>query len=219
MENARVFGARGRVASQVGEAMRDNTTDRQKRIVQELTFDTKTAKRVRWSEWEFTIAAPHQIKVVNASYGSEQADHVYTVTVADHDEHDDLLVPLHCTCPADQYGDNDCKHKVAVAVCGGPVLFGAAMAYAPGRDDGEAPITPVMTDGGQRVAHDGCDRDVESERARERERYARAPAHDREARADALGLECPEGCDGPASDSLPCFRCFYVGLRDTETDE
>ena len=199
--------------------MRDNTTDRQKRIVQELTFGARTAKRVRWTEWEFTVDAPHQIRVVNASYGSEQADHTYTVTVGDHDEHDDLLVPLHCTCPADHYGDEDCKHKVAVAVCGGPVLLGAALAYAPARDDSKPLPAPVMTDGGQRVAHDGRDRDVEPERARELERYARAPAHDRNARADALGLECPEWCDGPMSDSLPCFRCFYVGHAAAETDE
>ena len=198
--------------------MRDHTSDRQKRIVQELTFDGQTSKRVRWTEWEFCIAAPQQIRVTNASYGSEQADHTYTVTVGEHDEQD-VAVPLHCDCPADHYEDDDCKHKVAVAVWGGPVLLGAAMAFASARDDSEDLSTPVMTDGGQQVVDAGRDRDVEPERARERERYARAPAHDREARADALGLECPAWCNGFASESLPCFRCFFIGGTTAKSDE
>ena len=40
-----------------------------KSIVAELNFDTRTAKRVAWSEWEFTIVAPFEIEVCNASYG------------------------------------------------------------------------------------------------------------------------------------------------------
>lgn len=188
--------------------MKEHTSDRQKRIVQQLNFDARTAKRVRWTEWEFTIIAPHQVRVTNASYGSEQADHTYTVTIADHNDAD-VVVPLHCDCPADHYNEDDCKHKVAVAVCGGPVVLGAAMAYTTDRD--AQSTTRVMTDGGQQVDHDGRDRDVEPERARERAAYMRAPAHDRAARADALGLTCPEWCDGPDDEELCCFRCFFVG--------
>ena len=209
--------------------MGDHTTDRQKRIVQELTFDSRTAKRVRWTEWEFTIQAPQQIRVTNASYGIEKDSHIYTVAVANCESHDGLYVPLACDCPAYHFGGDEtaCKHMVAVAVCGGPVLLGAAMAYTGAEADDSEPGNvesdaadrrerAVATDGGQdHPEYD--DRDVEPERARERETtaaYSRAPADDREARADALGLSHTEGCDGD-SDGIECWRCYY--LQETGT--
>ncbi len=195
--------------------MSTNSSDRQKRIVQELEFDARTAKRVRWTEWEFAIEAPHQVRVTNASYGTEKADHVYTVTVTDHDD-PDLFVPIHCDCPADHYNEEDCKHKVAVAVCGGSVLVRAAMAYESEQDLNGQPHAIVMTDGGQYVVHNGRERDLEPERARERAWYMAVLEDDPSVRADALGLTCPDWCEGPTNGDLPCFRCHFVEKRSNQ---
>ena len=65
--------------------------------------------------------------------------------------HSDILttVPTECECPADEYSDEyDCKHKVAVAVVGGPVVLGAAVAYT----SREEP--PLRADGGVVEASD-----------------------------------------------------------------
>lgn len=229
VKNARVLGhADGGLLTE-GEAMGDHTTDRQKRIVQELTFDGRTAKRVRWTEWEFTIDAPHQIRVSNASYGIEKDAHTYTVTVADHERQDGLYVPLACDCPAYHFGDDElaCKHMVAVAVCGGSVLLGAAMAYMGEKSDDrdydgtELDTTScrqrvVAADGGcDQAPHD--DRDIEPERARERESegYPASTRMTPKERADALGFDHIEECDGE-SQGLRCFRCYYIRTIATE---
>lgn len=190
--------------------MSTNSSDRQKRIVQHLDFGARTAKRVRWTEWEFTIGAPHQVRVTNTSYGTEKADHTYSVTVADH-ETADVVVPLHCDCPAAQYYDGDCKHQVAVAVCGGPVLLDAAMAYEADCDDATSTAEPqVLPDGGQPVAYESRERAVAPERDRELAQYMYAPTDDQDARADALGLTCPDWCEGADAEELSCFRCFFT---------
>jgi len=198
--------------------MSENTTDRQKRIVQKLEFDARTAKRVRWTEWEFSIKAPHQVCVTNASYGAEKSDHVYSVTIAEDEDDADLFVPLHCDCPADHYQEDDCKHKVAIAVCGGPVLVGAAMAYATDGDEVPSRASRVMTDGGQQFVSEGRDRDIEPERAQERAAYVHALSADQTARADALGLSCPDWCDGPMSEDLCCFRCHFINREASKED-
>ena len=116
--------------------MQHSNRQQQKRIVERLSFSPTTAKRVRWEEWELTIVAPHTVAVTNASYGDAKADHTYTVTVAPAADDPDLLVPLHCTCPADQYTEDEaCKHRVALAVCGGPVVLDAAMAFTRDHDE------------------------------------------------------------------------------------
>ena len=111
---------------------------RQKRIVDRLGFGGMTAKRVAWGDWEFTVVAPGVVAVVNAAWGPEQATHTYHVTVAP-DEHDPtLFVPQECECPADDWRKAyDCKHKVALAVCGGPVVLGAAVAFTGDDDHGD----------------------------------------------------------------------------------
>lgn len=168
------------------KAMQNDTAETEKRIVEELDFGAKTSKRVGWEAWEFVIVAPLQIEVTNASYGFEKDEHSYVVTV---EEREGLFVPAACECPADQYNDEyDCKHKVAVASVGGPVLLGAAMAFT-SADEGQSGTSETKTtaellaDGGQELAH----ADDESEDT------------------------CPNGeawCPGPDSDDLPCWECF-----------
>lgn len=195
--------------------MGENKTNRQKRIVQELSFDGRTAKRVRWTEWEFGVEAPHQIRITNASYGAEKDDHEYLVTVANHEDDAELYAPIACDCQAYHFTADEtaCKHMVAVAVCGGPVLLSAAMnSTSPQRTNRSDPI--VVTDSGKSRPQN-IDRDVEPERARERTRieaYARAPADDREARADELGLKHVDGCSED-SNGIECWRCYYVQER------
>jgi len=107
------------------EAMTENASAADKRIVEELNFGAKTAKRVGWEAWEFTVESPHLIRVTNVSYGFEKDDHSYLVGVEDRDG---LLVPAECECPADKYNEEyDCKHKVSLATVGGPVVLQAAV--------------------------------------------------------------------------------------------
>lgn len=76
-----------------------------------------------------TVEAPHLVRVTNASYGFEKADHSYLVGV---EERGGLAVPIECECPADKYReDYDCKHKVALATVGGPTVLNAAVDYDP----------------------------------------------------------------------------------------
>jgi len=93
------------------------------RVVESLSFGQKTEKRVRWESWSFTVVGEGRVEVINESYGFERDEHKYVVSV---EERDGLFVPIECECPADEY---DCKHKVAVAVVGGPVVLSAAMAF------------------------------------------------------------------------------------------
>lgn len=52
--------------------MSTNDTTADKSIVEELNFGTKTSKRATWEAWEFSIEAPHLVRVTNASYGVEK---------------------------------------------------------------------------------------------------------------------------------------------------
>lgn len=97
------------------------------KVTEALTFGEKTAKRVSWESWSLRIVDPRKVEVTNESYGFEKDDHRYVVTV---EERNGLFLPAECECPEDQYReDYDCKHKVAVASVGGPIVLGAAMAY------------------------------------------------------------------------------------------
>lgn len=108
--------------------MQANDSAAEKRTaVEYLSFGAKTAKRVTWEAWEFTVVGPHTVEVTNASYGFEKDDHAYEVGV---EERDGVPVPAECGCPADQYNENyDCKHKVALATVGGPTVLNAALAF------------------------------------------------------------------------------------------
>ena len=131
--------------------MEDTTIAADKSIVDQLEFGAKTAKRVGWEAWEFTIVGPHQVEVANASYGCEKGDHTYTVGVK---KRGGVPVPVECSCPADIHREPDCKHKVALATIGGPVVLNAAVDY---EDTGELSVRDenvptvadkLQTDGG-----------------------------------------------------------------------
>ena len=55
-------------------SMTEHDTTAEKSIVDELTFGAKTAKRVGWEAWEFSVAGPHQIEVTNASWGFQKTN-------------------------------------------------------------------------------------------------------------------------------------------------
>ncbi|OYR39938.1 hypothetical protein [Halorubrum sp. Hd13] len=104
-------------------------TAKKRTAVEYLSFGAKTAKRVAWEAWEFTIVGPHLVEVTNASYGFEKDDHTYTVGV---EERNGLAVPAECDCPADMYHEEyDCKHKVALATIGGKTTLDAAGTFSP----------------------------------------------------------------------------------------
>lgn len=110
--------------------METNETNSQKTVVEHLTFGAKTAKRVTWESWEFTVVGPAQVLVTNASYGYLKDEHSYVVTVEEREE-DGVVLPRECECPADRYNEEyDCKHKVALAAVGGPTVLEAAWVFS-----------------------------------------------------------------------------------------
>jgi len=176
--------------------MTENDSAADKRnAVDHLNFGAKTSKRVAWESWEFTVEAPHLIRVTNASYGFEKADHSYLVGV---EARDGVPVPAECECPADMYNEEyDCKHKVALAAVGGPVVLEAATKVPttrdePKRSNASTVADKLRADGG--VTTEGTGEESEPLDAVERE-------------------ACPNGnewCDGPESESLPCFACYEI---------
>lgn len=106
----------------------DAETAEKRTVVDRLSFDAKTAKRVAWSEWEFTVVAPFEIEVCNASYGYLKDEHTYRVMV------DQDGIPVSCDCPGFQHHyqpQGKCgKHMLAVAAIGGPTLLDAACAFS-----------------------------------------------------------------------------------------
>jgi len=108
--------------------MATNESGRQKSPVQYLNFGAKTAKRVTWEAWSFRIVGPLQVLVTNESYGVEKDAHAYVVAV---ENVGGVIVPRECECPADRFRDDyDCKHKVALATVGGPVVLECAAAFS-----------------------------------------------------------------------------------------
>ena len=135
--------------------METNETSDHKSAVGQLDFDSRTSKRVTWEAWEFTVIGPHQIEVVNASYGSEKADHTYTVGIEDRDG---VAVPSECNCPADLHREPDCKHRVALAAIGGPTVLDAALAFeSPARETEPESNSETVAD--KLRADGGCDCD------------------------------------------------------------
>jgi hypothetical protein len=175
--------------------MEDIRTTADKRIVETLNYGSKTAKRVGWEQFEFAVEAPHLVRVTNASYGCEKDEHSYLVGVEDRDG---LLVPAECECPADKYNEEyDCKHKVALATIGGPVVLQTAVDCPTPTVNGKGSDSTTLA---ERLRADGG---VATE-----ERRDDAPALIAEERE-----ECPNGsewCPGPDADSLPCFACFEL---------
>lgn len=166
-----------------------------KRIVEELNFSAKTAKRVGWEAWEFTVVGPHQVEVTNASYGIEKDDHSYVVGV---DEGECRPIPAECECPADQYNDDQaCKHRVALATVGGPVVLNAAVTVeSPARPSSQ--LEPDrLTTGDELLKTDGGTASV-------------ATGKDTETETCKHGVE---GCPGPTGDDLSCYRCYSARHR------
>ncbi|SEO88733.1 SWIM zinc finger [Halorientalis persicus] len=175
--------------------MEANTTAADKRIVNELNFGAKTSKRVGWEAWEFAIEAPHLVRVTNASYGFEKEDHSYLVGIEDRDG---VLVPAECECPADKYNEEyDCKHKVALATVGGPVVLQAAVDCPTPTVDTEETTTQTMK---ERLRADGGTTTKQTDNSS-------PPLDAQEPEACANGNEW---CDGPDRDSLPCFDCYEL---------
>jgi hypothetical protein len=181
--------------------MSSNVASTEKRIVNQLSFGEKTAKRVTWEAWEFEIVGPQQIEVTNASYGFEKDDHKYVVTV---EEQGGLFVPDKCECPADHYNDDySCKHRVAVATIGGPVVLGAAMAYTSGEGNQPEPTTvaeKIRTDGGTDVRSDTDDHVA----------------------GDSGTDERPDDCDCASfmgDYGLPCWPCYRDGFENPNPNE
>jgi hypothetical protein len=166
--------------------MTDNVSTADKSIVAELNFGAKTSKRVGWEAWEFTVAGPHQIEVTNASWGFLKDDHSYIVGI---EERDGLLVPAECGCKADKFReDYDCKHKVALATVGGPVVLQAAVNFPTPTVDSENTNSETLKD---KLRPDGG---VVTEETAD----ASPPLNE---------SEHPE-CNCTAYSDFPCFTCY-----------
>ena len=167
--------------------MRENDSAAEKRIVSQLEFGSKTAKRVGWEQFEFTIAGPHQVEVTNASYGFEKDDHSYIVGI---EKAGGLPHPAECSCPADVHREPDCKHKVALVTIGSLTVLNAAVNF----DKPARPLSKqtseelnsaevLQTDGGV-------------------------------ATTSGKSETCPNdnsNCRGPKAEKLPCFDCYRMG--------
>lgn len=177
--------------------MQSNVATTEKRIVNQLSYGQKTALRVTWEAWVFEIVGPQQIEVTNASYGFEKDDHRYIVTVEDRGG---LFFPDRCECPADEYNDYACKHRVACAIVGGPVVLGAAMAYTSDNTEQPDPTTmadKLRTDGGTEV-------------------LSEAGTH-----SDSDTNDRPEDCECIPlinDDGLPCWPCKRDGFETPNPD-
>lgn len=135
--------------------MEENDSAAEKRTaIEHLDFGSRTAKRVSWEAWEFTVVGPHLVEVTNASYGYLKDEHTYTVGVT---ERDGVAVPAECDCPADVHREPDCKHKVALATVGGPTVLSAAVEFetpATGMTEPDTAADKLRADGGCECARD-----------------------------------------------------------------
>jgi len=163
--------------------MEATTTTADNGIVDELDFGSKTAKRVGWEAFEFSIVGSHQVEVINASYGFEKDDHSYTVGV---EVRDGVAVPVECACPADIHREPDCKHKVALATVGGSTVMDAAVKFEETEESDSTPPFPLLTSEETTTVAEKIETDG--------------------------GLQtCPNGnihCNGSTDEKLPCFACF-----------
>ena len=168
--------------------MQSTDSSSEKRVVEELNFDAKTARRVGWEAFEFSIEAPHLVRVTNASYGFEKDDHSYFVGV---EEREGLHVPAECECKADRYDDDhDCKHKVALATVGGSVVLQAAVDFENAAAGFPVTTPESVTTGADKLETDGGTATLSDD-------------------SDT----CENGderCNGSDGTGLSCFDCFEV---------
>jgi hypothetical protein len=126
--------------------MESNNSKLENSIVNQLSFGAKTAKRVTWEAWEFTVVGQAKVQVTNASYGFLKDEHSYVVDV---EENGGQPLPAACECPADEYReDYDCKHKVALATVGGSTVLNAAMEVDPAKLEQDSVANKPLADGG-----------------------------------------------------------------------
>ena len=136
-------------------------TGEKRTAVEQLSFGSRTANRVTWEAFEFTVVGPYQVKVTNASYGYLKEDHSYVVGV---EERGEAVLPAECECPADIHQDGACKHRVSLATVGGPTVLNAAVDFenpAPTSSDSDSMTAAdrLRADGGnsdQREGEDKC---------------------------------------------------------------
>lgn len=83
--------------------MSTNTTQRL-----ESDGTTKTELHAQWEAFEFRVPCEGRVRVENVSYGDESNEHVYVV------EGVEAVGAIQCTCPADKYRSEACKHRHAV---------------------------------------------------------------------------------------------------------
>jgi hypothetical protein len=174
--------------------MKTNDKTAEKRTaVEYLSFGAKTAKRVTWEAWEFTVVGPHLVEVTNASYGFEKDDHSYTVGVK---ERDGLAIPAECNCPADIHREKyDCKHKVALAAVGGKTVLEASMNFATPSESSKRPNASTVAD---KLRTDGG---ITTKETGGEAKHLDASEHNE---CDCAGL----------SEDFPCWPCVRDGKRE-----
>ena len=163
--------------------MEAKTTASDNGIVDQLDFGSRTAKRVGWEAFEFSIVGSHQVEVINASYGFEKDDHSYTVGV---EVRDGVAVPVECACPADIHREPDCKHKVALATVGGSTVMEAALEFEETAEAAPDTPFPLLTSEETTTVAEKIE-------------------------TDGGPQTCPNGnvhCNGSTGETLPCFACF-----------
>ena len=162
-------------------------------VLDSLAYDTKTAKRVAYSQWEFTIVGPYEIEVCNASYGYLKDEHTYRVMI------DEEGIPVSCTCkgfkhyhrPNGRVG----KHMLAIATIGGPIVLEAAVNVSTPSGNPERPNASRLSD---KLRADGG-----------------ATTEGVSKKSKSLDGAEPDECDcAELSDDFPCWPCVRDGKRE-----
>lgn len=147
--------------------------------------DETIEQRAQWEAFEFSVPEVGTVRVENHSH-ADPSEHTYDVDV----RHGSAVV---CECPADEYHDGPCKHRIAVE--NQPALLGAAT-------DETARDVRARTDGGD-VLTDYVDADgpdvVDDDGA---EFHPNA------------GEDDPCECD--TVDGIACSYCYVAGRKDFE---
>jgi hypothetical protein len=139
---------------------------------------TTTAKRAQWEAFDFELLEVGAVRVTNNSH-ADPDEHTYEIDV-------DVETgrAVRCSCPADEYHDGPCKHRVAVENT--PAVLAAASGLVDATDD---PAPDVATDGGTVLEPDASDDDGDDERPDD--------------------CECHPDWD---ADATPCFACWLAGF-------
>jgi hypothetical protein len=141
---------------------------------------TTTAKRAQWEAFDFELLEVGAVRVTNNSH-ADPDEHTYTIDVDV-----DTGRAVSCSCPADEYHDGPCKHRVAVENT--PAVLAAASGVVDAADD---PARDVATDGGTVV--DGAASDEPADEPTYT--YHREPAH--------VGGARYVRCESCGSESVP----------------